>query len=210
MTNYVIPFSGYPIYKVSVNDLHTDDELNFIKSFKKKNIHSNITNNNGAKISENSHILNFSELHNIKELILKNFNDYINNVLEIENQFYMCNSWCGIQNKNNFHPRHAHPNAIFSCVYYLQSDNSSIIFTKDKSKIQEGFFFEYKIKKYNLYNSQEWNLPVKTGDMIFFPGELHHQTEKYEGENERIIVASSFFIKGQLGTSQSLNDINLG
>ncbi len=199
------PFSGYPVAKMSLGNFVDKNTVQFIKdlSFTK---HTDA----GLKLSKDAHVLQNKKLKELKYIICSAFNEYVNNVLEIENQFYMCNSWCTVQKKDEFHPAHVHPNAIFSSVFYFQTDDTSLGFESEKSKIQEGFAFEYKIKNFNYYNSAKWFLPVKQGDLLIFPGELSHKTFPYKGENERIVIGSSYFIEGELGTDSNYNSINIG
>lgn len=204
MKKNILLFGGNPIFIVQNNELPTEKELIFLR--KTKFIKSNIKTN--PKFSKGSHILKHKQLKNIKEIILNNFNDYLNNVLEINNKFYICNSWSTLQKKGNFHKSHYHPNHIFSVVYYAKAEKSNLIFYLEKSKIQEAFFFQYSIKKYNHFNSHSWTLDVKSGDVVIFPGQLKHQTSICETD-ERIIVGASFFIKEKIGSELDYNDIYL-
>ena len=105
------------------------------------------------------------------------------------------------------HTTHDHPNTLFSCVLYVKADNSGITFYKEKSAIQEAFNFSFKIKKYNIYNSVTWNLPVNTGDIVIFPGQIKHSSFKNKNEEERIIVGANFFIKGEIGVKENVDRI---
>ena len=198
----LIPLGGYPIVKTNLNLSVSEDIIKFIKAQTK-------TKDFGFDFTDDAHILQNAKLKEIKESIWNNFCNYVDNILEIENEFYLCNSWCTYQNKNNFHPTHSHPNAIFSSVYYLNSNKTVLQFILPKSKIQEGFFFDYKIKNYNYFNSSTWSIPVEEGDLILFPGELAHQTTPYEGSKPRIIIGSSYFIQGELGSDKHYNSINI-
>ena len=200
-------FCGYPIFKTKTGETLNEDELKFFKSlttvphFKK-----DVTK---IKLTKSDNILNNIELKRIKYLILENFFDYVDSVLEIENQFYMCNSWGVTQKKDDFHPNHSHTNAIFSSVFYVHAENSSIIFNVEKTKIQEGFFFEYNVENYNIFNSLSWEVPVETGDIIIFPGQLQHESKTYDGGGDRMIIGSSYFLKGKLGTKDNYNLISI-
>ena len=201
----VIPFCGYPIYKISTGETLDAAELRFLKNLDKTSKHKETK----TKLTKGANILNNKELYRIKGIIWNNFVDYVDSVLEIENQFYMCNSWGAIQKKDDFHPNHTHTNAIFSSVFYIHAENSSIIFNADKSKIQEGFFFEYNVENYNIFNSLSWEVPVETGDIIIFPGQLQHESKTYDGGGDRMIIGSSYFLKGKLGTKDNYNLISI-
>jgi len=200
-------FCGYPIFKTKIGEILNEDELKFFKSLTTvPHQEKDITK---IKLTKSDNILNNIELKRIKYLILENFFDYVDNVLEIENQFYMCNSWGTSQKKDDFHPNHTHTNAIFSSVFYIHAENSSIIFNVDKSKIQEGFFFDYNVKNYNIFNSLWWKVPVETGDIIIFPGQLQHESRSYGGTGDRMLIGSSYFIEGELGTKDDYNLISI-
>jgi uncharacterized protein (TIGR02466 family) len=200
--------SGYPICKIITNNLLTQEELIFLKTLKKK-LNNFKDKNINLNLSEETDILRYKQLEKIKKIIWSNFDDYINKVLQIKNQFYICNSWCTIQKKGDYHPQHIHPNHIFSAVYYAQANKSGLKFTLEKSKIQEGFLFDYEIKNYNVFNSSTWLLEVNSGDIVIFPGQLKHESTICQSDDERIIIGSSYFIKGDIGTNSKYNNINI-
>ena len=110
--------------------------------------------------------------------------------------------------KGNIHNGHQHPKHIFSAVYYAKAEKSSLIFQIERSKIQEGFLFQYNVKNYNYFNSSSWTLEVNSGDVLIFPGHLQHSSSICETD-ERIVVGSSFFIKEKIGLEGDYNDIYL-
>ena len=204
----VTPFGGYPIAKIETGLFIKEKEYNFLKSLKiDKLTTNNLPLGNKLKISKNKNILKLQHLKRLKNGIWKNFKDYVDNILEIENVFSFCQSWCTIQTKDSHHPAHAHPNNIFSCVYYAKTSGTHLQFSLYKSKLQDSFFLDYPIKRYNLFNSKFFTLSLKAGDMVFFPGDLSHQSLTNE-EDERIIIGASFFIDGKLGSDETTNAID--
>lgn len=201
----LIPLSGYPIFKIQTKQKLTKDEIKFIKNLKLTRLI-----NGHTQITKNADIFKLKKLKTIKDLVWKYFCDYIDNIIQIENQFYFCNSWATIQQKGDSHPCHNHENAIFSSVYYGHTKTSSLTFHLDKSKIQEGHFLAYNIKNYNLFNSRYWDVPIEEGDILFFPGEITHEAKPYESKGERITIASSYYFKGKTGCPGNYNFINIG
>lgn len=194
-------FNAQPIFKIE--NVYTPN-LNEIKFLKFLSYHAGIEPQ-GFHLSESVNILDNKELENIKNHIVKAFDVYKDNILEIENTFYISQSWSTINKKNSMHTKHNHPNTLFSCVFYVDVDSSGINFFFDKSAIQQAFNFSYKIKKHNIHNSTSWSVPVNTGDMIIFPGDIQHSSFINESDKERIIVGANFFIKGEIGTKENVD-----
>lgn len=204
INRHVLPFAGYPICILQSAFNINDQELNSLKNLeyiKHKSIE-------GLKLSSNTDILQLDELKRLKDFIKNSLDDYVSNVLEVNNKFSFCQSWSTIQNKNSYHPNHSHANHIISSVYYAKAKETKLTFNITKSKIQDGYFFEYDIKNYNIYNSASYAIPLKTGDIIFFPGQLGHESS-INDEDERIAVGSSFFMDGEIGTKELTSSIDI-
>lgn len=200
----VIPFAGYPIYKHCSNTILTSKELEFLQNTEKHE-HSK----SSVQLSKDTSILKNNQLKRLKDIMWESFTDYVENVLEIKNQFYICTSWATFQKKGAKHHSHLHSNCIFSTILYAQADNSSIDFFVDRSIVQQGFHFNYNVTKYNYFNSQEWNLPVSIGDIVTFPGDLRHASPIHNSDIDRIIVGASYFIKGDIGSDIKYNKIRI-
>ena len=202
----LIPYLGLPILKIKTDELLTDDELKFLKDLSKITY---VDDSFTFDLTRSDNILNNKELTRVKVMIQKYFDEYVTNTLQIDNKFYMCNSWATIQRRGNAHPNHAHPNAIFSSVFYVAAKDSKIIFTTKRPSIQEGFNFDYNIIEWNIFNSPTWKLPVETGDIIIFPGQMQHESAMYTGDEERIMIGSSYFLTGTVGTEETYNTLHL-
>ena len=103
-----------------------------------------------------------------------------------------------------------HPNTFISLVYYVKckGEGGNIVFELEKTRLQEGFNFNYTIDKYNEYNSLTWTFKTKEGMIAIFPGWLRHSTTPFEGK-ERIIIGANFFITGTIGMKGNTDLINL-
>ena len=203
----IVPFCGYPIYKISTGKTLNKKELSFLQNLDKESRHKD--NGVNLHLTNDVDILNNIELKRIKSVVWDSFKDYVDNVLEIENNFSIVNSWGTTQKKGQFHPRHNHPNAIFSSVFYVQTKDSSLIFSLDRSKLMEGFLIDYNIKNYNFFNSLSWEIPVKRGDIVFFPGELQHYTPTHNDDKERLVIGVSYFLSGKFGMDSNYNSISV-
>ena len=196
MTEEMIPFHALPIYKES-----TDFKLNDVEKteimlggeFRKA------LSDKGNAISKSAEVLENQKLQRIKNFILDKFENFVINHLQIENQFYLTQSWTAVNHKGNAHHLHLHPNTVFSCVFYAQANSGDFQIKMPMSRIQEGYNFSYKVLQQNIFNSRTYNASVKTGDIIIFPGWLEHQALPNEDDAPRIIIGTNYFIKGSLG-----------
>jgi|TARA_X000001388_G_scaffold76976_1_gene75907 hypothetical protein len=201
---FIIPFAGYPIFVIQNGFYVNADELNFIKNIEYQD-HLEINN---LKLSKNGDVLELQQLKRLKDFIKESLDDYVSNILEIDNSFSFCQSWSTIQNGKTKHPSHTHPNHLISSVYYVKTKKTELIFNIDRSILQCGYYFKYDVKNYNVFNSHSYKVILKQGDIIFFPGQLHHESSTND-EKERIVMGSSFFIDGKLGDKNNYNNIEI-
>ena len=91
---FIIPFAGYPIFVIQNGFYVNDDELNFIKNIE----YSDHFDINNLKLSTNEDVLELHQLKRLKDFIKESLDNYVSNVLEINNSFSFCQSWSTIQN----------------------------------------------------------------------------------------------------------------
>lgn len=194
-----------PIFKFENEYEPSDEEIKYIKSLD----YISQKDFQPLKISKNKNIIKDNSLVNIKNAIDKAFDFYVENILQVKNQFYVTQSWSTINRKGSFHSWHTHPNTLFSCVFYADARNSELYFRLKKSPIQSAFNFNYNIKQYNIHNSSGWDLPVKTGDIVIFPGDLEHSAKINADDYERVIIGVNYFIRGELGIENDVDRIEI-
>ena len=178
-------------------------ELNAVKKTKYR------TPDKGFYLSETTVLLENKTLASLKNFIIKKAEEYTLEILGIKDQIYLTQSWSTINNTNAFHRTHDHPNTFISLVYYAQCEDSFLHFNLNTSSIRECFNFSYTIDKFNIYNSHTWTLPVKTGDIVLFPGHIRHGSLPNKSSTPRIIVGANFFIKGKLGSYKEVSYLSL-
>jgi len=176
----------------------TEEEINYIKSLEYKE-------GEEVKVSKNSFILADNKLFRIKQTILNKTYEYKNNILEINNDIILTQSWSTINYTNSKHHQHNHENTFISCVLYLKANKVKFILKREKSVLQDGFNFSYLVNNHNIFNSSTWEIEVDSGDMIFFPGWIHHCSGKNIDKEEKILVGANFFLKGKIGEYLNTN-----
>ena len=189
-----------PVSMIELDNAISADEITFIKKQDKIVNFSNYS-------SKNNHLLDCLELKNLKEqlqLHLKNVFEKIycpTNDVEI----YITQSWANFTTKNQSHHKHNHPNSFLSGVYYVDAKDDRIIFCKDDLKE----LLRIESKSWNIFNSNTWWYPVKTGTLIVFPSYLTHMVDIYLKDTPRISIAFNSFLKGRIGNSEYLTQLNL-
>jgi len=192
-----------PVYVSEINRPFTKKELNFVDNQKNK------TNKNFNSFTKDTYILNKPEFKSIKSFIDKNCKNYLNKIIspKHESELYVTQSWINYMKQGEHHHPHAHPNSIVSGVFYLNADdkNDSIKFTHPKGYQQ----IKPEIDKYNIWNSDTWWFPVKTGQLIMFPSSLVHRVDTKKNKDTRISLAFNTFYKGILGSDNTLSELKL-
>jgi uncharacterized protein (TIGR02466 family) len=192
-----------PVYISKINRELTNKELSFINKTK-----SDCNKNEGNITSNDNYILNHKEFKLLKQEIDLTVQDYFNKVLSNTDSIipYITQSWLNYTETNQYHHKHEHPNSLVSGVFYINCDEKY-----DKIKFFNNKYKSIKLeaKEWNVWNSESWWFPVKTGDIILFPSSLTHMVETKEGTNTRISLAFNTFIKGTVGVNKNLNELIL-
>tara|TARA_R110000803_G_scaffold30124_3_gene68176 strand:+ start:2353 stop:2967 length:615 start_codon:yes stop_codon:yes gene_type:complete len=192
-----------PVYFSKLDRDLTEKEMSLIQQEK-----LNAFNNEGNFSSVNNYILNHESFSLLKEELDLRVKDYFDKVILPANDItpYITQSWLNYTETNQYHHKHAHPNSLVSGVFYINchEEHDKIKFFNDKYST-----IKLEVKDWNLYNSETWWFPVKTGDIILFPSSLTHMVETKEGSNTRISLAFNVFIKGKIGNNFELTELIL-
>ena len=193
-----------PIYISKLNRSLTEQESIFVNQTK-----SNTYSNLGNITSNDNYILNQETFKNLKEELDLRVQDYFTKIVSPANDItpYITQSWLNYTETNQYHHRHEHPNSLVSGVFYINCDEQF-----DKIKFYKNYTYQTikpQTKEWNLWNSENWWFPVKTGDIILFPSSLTHMVETKQGDNTRISLAFNTFIKGTVGINKELTELVL-
>jgi uncharacterized protein (TIGR02466 family) len=192
-----------PIYFSKLNRELNLKELSFIEKIK-----LSCHKNQGNLVSDDNYILNQSVFKNLKKELNLRIKDYFEKIIVSSNDIkpYITQSWLNYTETNQYHHRHEHPNSLVSGVFYINCDDR---FDKIKFFNNRYYIVRPQIKDWNLWNSDTWWFPVKTGDIIMFPSSLTHMVETKQGTNTRISLAFNVFIKGKIGNKKGLTELFL-
>jgi uncharacterized protein (TIGR02466 family) len=192
-----------PIYSSKLNRHLSKEELSFIDKTKE-----DVYKNKGNTTSNDKNILENEVFKNLKDDLHLRVKDYFDKVISSSNHItpYITQSWLNYTETNQYHHKHSHPNSLVSGVFYINchEEYDKINFFNEKYKA-----IALDVENYNLYNSETWWLPVKTGDIILFPSSLTHMVETKQGNNTRISLAFNVFVKGNIGNEKNSTYLKL-
>jgi len=167
----------------------------------------------GNLSSTNTNVLNLDSYSLIRDRIMSGLNEYINNVLFIDpkHEFYLTQSWLNFNPPGSSHHRHNHSNSLISGVYYIDTtpEDSITFISNNNDTITNNPTLQIDVSTYNVTNSNIWTVPVKNNDIIFFPSTLFHEVSPNNSNKNRISLSFNVFVKGTLGTTITLNELNL-
>lgn len=165
--------------------------------------------NQGNTTSTNRKIIENAELLDIRTFIEASLLEYFNTVYSPKEgtSLYITQSWANYTKPGQYHHRHTHANSYVSGVFYPQADNQV-----DKIHFYKAGYERIKVvpTNWNDWNSESWWFDVGAGDLILFPSSLEHMVTTKTGDNTRVSIAFNTFLKGHIGTDDSLTGLQLG
>ena len=195
-----------PIYKTELERNLTNEEINFAVKEKK---HCN--KNEGNINTKDSYILNRPELRNLKIFLEEHCKNYLHTIIcpSDKIELYITQSWLNYTETNQYHHKHEHPNSVVSGTFYFDADEDTdqIMFTSPRG--YQLMSPTVNKEKFNVWNSETWWLPVKTGELYMFPSSTTHQVVTKKGNNTRISLAFNTFYKGRIGSNRNLTELIL-
>ena len=197
----ITPLFVTPVYKNKIGRPFTSEEISFIESI------NSYKQGLGNINSDNKFVLSAPILQNLKRIIEDNIYTYVQEIMKLDHEFYITNSWTNMTTFGQEHQLHNHSNSILSGVVYIKVNDSqpSITF----NRLTPPFFLNMKPKEYNMFNSTEWTIPVEDGDILIFPSSCFHHVKVNETDNRRISIAFNTFVRGTIGSESAGADLIL-
>jgi uncharacterized protein (TIGR02466 family) len=197
----ITPIFVTPVYKNKLSRPFTQEELDFVESI------NSYKQGLGNVNSDNKFVLSAPALQNLKKLIEENIQVYVKEVMKLDHEFYITNSWTNITELGQEHQLHNHSNSILSGVVYIKVSDSqpSITF----NRLAPPFLLNMKPTEYNMFNSTEWSVSVEDGDILIFPSSCFHHVKVNQSNNRRISIAFNTFVRGTIGSESAGADLIL-
>jgi hypothetical protein len=192
----LIVINGSPIGILNLDFELTKEEKKHILSLK----YDNDKYADRPLISKDIFLFKNEKFKRIEEILFGYVNQYKNEILKIDNDLRVVQSWATI-NDNTNHAQHAHRNSFISCVFYVENEgNNKLIFKAEKSVLEKCHYLDYKIKEYNWFNSSTWTIDINKGDIVVFLSDLFHTSIN---EGKKIMIGANYFLTGEMGTEKN-------
>jgi uncharacterized protein (TIGR02466 family) len=151
-------------------------------------------------------ILKNANLARLTQFIQHSLNLYFENIYKPKTPctVEITQSWINYTRPGEYHHRHDHPNSLLSGVYYIDVDDahdSIFFFNREFRQIQ------IVPTEHNMFNSDSWQVPVKTNDLLIFPSSVPHMVTTTKTNKTRISLAFNTFVKGEIGSNTGLTDL---
>ena len=101
---------------------------------------------------------------------------------------------------------HWHSNAMISGVYYIQNEPGAGDIVFQKSHLYYNLFHDtvrVSFKEPTQYNTNEFYISPKSGDLVMFPSHLEHMVTPNLTTTPRYSLAFNFFARGTVGGGTS-------
>ena len=204
MKELLIPLASIPLFIVEdFTKLSKTEYINLV------NLEEKLSGGGGENyISVNRQILELDEFKDLKVSLQTALDHYVHDILKIENQFFITDSWSTRNPQNTFHAEHSHGNSIFSGVLYVDVADGDLELLFDPA-FSKNFQFEYSIKEYNLLNSNSWTLGLKSGMLVIFPSWVSHRVSPNLNTTDRRIIGFNSFTSGKFGSDVTIDNLNI-
>lgn len=126
-------------------------------------------------------------------------NQYVRNVFGVTDNIYITTSWLSLNRPGMDHYAHSHPNSIISGCLYLRSGPTNRLNFHGQNHFNKMMPMTWAKDTFNVYNSDDWWVPVDTGTIVIWPSNLQHSAGPNQLDDVRIALCFNTFVKGRLG-----------
>jgi len=181
------------IFKIGVFhkvlNLDTKKIEKYCLKLKKENPTRNISNVGGWQSN------NLQGEHLVLNELFEDIEHYSNEFaksLDIKTPLKLENIWININEYKDWNMVHNHPGSTFSGVYYVNEfeNSGSLNFSNGYADVLQCIWPDYKIEKFNEYNSLWRKVPPIKNNLIIFPAFLNHFVSPNLNKNKKRISIS--------------------
>lgn len=204
MKELLIPLASIPLFIAEDFKKLTDSEYTALATLKEK-----LSGGGGNNyISKNRQLLDLPEFKDLKSSLQNALDHYVHDILKINNDFHITDSWSTRNPQNTFHAEHFHANSIFSGVLYVDVADGELELLFEPA-FSKKFQFEYNIKEYNFLNSKSWRLGLKPDMLVIFPSWVSHRVSPNLQAIDRRIIGFNSFTSGTFGSDVTVDNLSI-
>jgi uncharacterized protein (TIGR02466 family) len=206
MNATVVPLFSKVFYLKKLN-LNTNKIIDLMDLDFHKSGSKNMSNIKDISLQSNvKSVLNQKKFKYLKDILIKEFNIYNNEVLHYSNEFKITTSWFTKSLTDQKSDYHNHCNSMISGILYLNTDEKSGGVSFENF---ENVRFKLIPKKYNIYNCLEYTFKPSNGLLIFFPSEVYHKILNNNSNIIRYSLAFNLIPIGPIGNKTSDSFVNI-
>ncbi len=196
----IIPLFPQALYRAVFRPL-TSTEIEIIDNFpvEKQQL--------GNHTSHVPYFLNEPGLENLKKDLEEHIDTYVREIMKVDYNVYITNSWKNLTKPGEQHMIHNHSNSIISGCLYLRSSHiqPTISFTRGNFP----YLLAFEPTEFTPFNALEWTIPVEDNNIILFPSTMHHCVKTNQSNKERMSLAFNTFVRGNIRTQYTGADLIL-
>jgi len=168
------------------------------------------SNAGGNQSSADSHVLDHPEVAGLRAFLQSQVELVAHQLLKVQprHQLYITQSWMNRNEKGARHHPHAHQNSILSGVYYLDGDDSPIVFVRQPSHYLFGNV-HLTFSELNMVNAGECDFAARRHHTVLFPSTTQHYVRENRSDVPRMSLAYNTFVRGPVGDVQELTELSL-
>jgi len=158
----------------------------------------------GFSRSKNDYILNDDNLKELRQFCLNAVHDYVEEIMGINDEIEIQQSWVNKNATGEYHPEHYHPNSFISGVFYVSSDEEKGAPITFKSELHKSNFSIQKLpedphRKYYPCTANTYNYPSVPGQLLLFSSMTSHLVPANLSDRNRISLSFNTYPKLPFG-----------
>ena len=162
--------------------------------------------------SKSDYILDGKELSGLKKFCLESVQEYVFDVLGINEEIEIQQSWINVNKPGQNHPEHYHGNSFISGVFYLYSDQKEGSPITFKSELHKSNFSILTVPEdpfANYYPSiaASFSYPSIPGELILFSSTTTHLVPTNNSNEVRISLSFNTYPKIPFGSKENLTHV---
>ena len=199
----VQPLFAEPVFRADVSAALTPKVVDFIQGLKMVQNRTNL-------ISENLYIFEEKELSGLKKAVHEALNAFGRDVMGIEQELYVTQSWSLVTPPNAGMHGHSHSNSIVSgSLYYTDMPKPGGKMVFSRHRIYQQIELPPKQDRQNLYNAPANIVEPKKGEVVLFSSSLQHYVEANRSSEQRYSVAFNSFVRGTIGNFRDVSELKI-